>query len=256
MTRMPSLFVSHGWPRLIEDATWVSELGHWARSLPRPRAILVFSAHWLEDVVTIGATQSLPLIYDFKNFPPSYYELQYPAPGAPELAARVRELVAQSGRTVREAPARGLDHGVFIPLMAMYPDADIPVLEVSLPSLDGNELVELGRVLAPLRDEGILILGSGAVTHNLGWPNVAGQPAADWAIEMDAWVDETLLRRDATALVHFKHAPGAEIAHPTDEHFVPLLVAFGSSVDTAAEQARSKISGLLGCYSKRSVQFG
>ena len=256
MTRMPSIFVSHGSPKLIEDATWVSELAYWARSLPRPRAILLVSAHWVEDAVTLGATQTVPLIYDYNNFPPSFYQLQYPAPGAPDLAARVRELVVQSGRPVRDAPTRGLDHGAFIPLMVMYPNADIPVLEVSLPSLDPAELVELGRVLAPLRDEGILLLSSGALTHNLRMPYGAGKPVSDWAIEIDAWFDETLRTRDVDALVHFKErAPHVAVAHPTDEHFVPVLVALGSSVDVD-ERTRFTVSGLLGCYSKRSVQFG
>lgn len=254
--RQPTLFVAHGGPPLIEDGAWTSELRHWGRALPRPRSILVLSAHWVQAPLTIGSTQPVPLVYDFNGFPRRYYELSYPAPGAPELAARVRELVEASGQPVASDPTRGLDHGVYIPFMSMYPDADIPVLQVSLPTLEPAALVELGRTLAPLRDEGTLIIGSGALTHNLGATLHAGTPVAAWALEMDAWTDEVLRARDVEALVQFRErAPGVNFAHPTDEHFVPVLVALGAALE-GDDRVRAPISGFCGCLSKRSLQFG
>src|SRR4051812_43637979 len=150
MSRMPTVFLAHGAPPLLDDAGWMAELRAWAQAMPRPRAILMLSAHWERRPVTIGATSTVPLVYDFYNFPRRYYEMKYPAPGAPELAARVRALLY--GQPVADEPRRGLDHGAYVPMMAMYPAADVPVLQVSLPTLDPRTLFELGGKLAPLRD--------------------------------------------------------------------------------------------------------
>src|SRR6476659_6628734 len=163
--RMPALYVSHGAPALMDDALWPGELAEWARDLPRPTAILTVSAHWEEAPLMIGATRTVPLVYDFYGFPRRYYEVTYPAPGAPELAQQIRQLVADVTPTADD-PERGLDHGAYVPLLAMYPDADIPVLQISLPSEDPRVLLEVGRRLAPLREEGILIMGSGFLTHS------------------------------------------------------------------------------------------
>ncbi|MFA6954905.1 MAG: class III extradiol ring-cleavage dioxygenase [Thermoanaerobaculia bacterium] len=254
--RLPTLFVAHGAPPLLDDAGWVRELGNWAAYLARPRAIVMLSAHWEARPVTIGATRTVPLIYDFFGFPQHYYEQRYAAPGAPELAARVRGLLSGAHPTT-EAPHRGLDHGAYVPLVAMYPEADVPVLQVSLPSEDPKELFALGEALAPLRDEGVLLTGSGFITHNLrtvDWHG--GSPPPSWAVEFDQWTAEALARRDVDALLDYeKKGPGVRMALPTREHFVPLLVALGAS---GAKDALSfPIDGFwLGSLTRRSVQFG
>ena len=162
--RMPVIFLAHGAPMLLDDAGWVGELARWARALPRPRAILVISAHWEHRPLTIGATTPLPLVYDFYGFPEKFYRLAYPSPGAPELAARVRGLLDGARIPWRDEPTRGLDHGVYVPLLCMYPKADVPVLQVSMPSLEPAELYAIGQTLAPLRDDGVLVIASGFLT--------------------------------------------------------------------------------------------
>src|SRR5262245_1663224 len=155
--KMPVIFLAHGSPLLLDDAGWVAELGRWAAAMPRPRAVLMLSAHWEQKPVTLGATRTVPLVYDFYGFPDSYYRVTYPAPGAPELASRVRALLGPT-QPVADDPGRGLDHGAYVPLVAMYPRADVPVLQVSLPTMDPATLFALGRALAPLRREGVLIV--------------------------------------------------------------------------------------------------
>lgn len=158
---MPAIFLAHGSPFLLDDSEWVTQLKGWADALPRPSSVLMLSAHWEQKPVTLGATRTAPLVYDFYGFPAHYYDVRYPAPGAPDLARRVRALLSET-QPVAEEPERGLDHGAYVPLIAMYPNADVPVLQVSLPTLDPATLFELGRALAPLRDEGVLIVGSGS----------------------------------------------------------------------------------------------
>src|SRR5262249_2785953 len=151
---------------------------------------------------TIGATTPVPLVCDFYGFEQRFYELQYPSPGAPALAARVRDLLGEKHIAVTEAPTRGLDHGAYIPLMAMYPQADVPVLQVSMPALDPKELFALGQALAPLRDEGVLVYGSGFLTHNMRFAFRRGTP--DWAREFDAWAEDKLSKLDVDALLDFE----------------------------------------------------
>ncbi|MES1205534.1 MAG: class III extradiol ring-cleavage dioxygenase [Pseudomonadota bacterium] len=256
-TAIPAIFLAHGSPVLLDDAGWVAELGAWARALPRPRAILMLSAHWVDHPVTIAATRTVPLIYDFYGFPEKYYRVTYPAPGAPALAARVRALLA--GQSIAEAPDRGLDHGAYIPLVCMYPDADVPVLQVSLPSMDPAELLALGRTLAPLRREGVLIVGSGFLTHNLrGLDLRPGATPAAWAVEFDAWAADVLARRDVDALLDYRRrAPGVRQALPTHEHFVPVIAALGAAIDDPSAQATFPISGFTyGSMTRRSLQLG
>lgn len=253
---MPSLFLAHGAPPLLDDAAWVEELAAWARSIQRPRAILMLSAHWEKRPATIGATQTLPLIYDFYGFPQRYYEQKYAAPGAPELAARIRELLSGTHK-LADDPDRGLDHGAYVPLVAMYPAADVPVLQMSLPSEDPQELFALGSALRPLRDEGVLIVGSGFLTHNLRAVNWgAPSPPPSWASEFDAWATDVIDRRDIDLLLDYEaKAPGVRLALPTREHFVPLLVAIGAADD--GDRAAFPITGFwLGSLTRRSVQFG
>ncbi len=252
---MPVLFQAHGAPMLLDDAEWVGELAAWARALPKPRAILVISAHWEARPLAIGATRPLPLIYDFYNFPEKFYKLTYASPGAPELAARVRALCSTAGIAVIDEPERGLDHGAYIPLMCMYPDAAIPVLQLSLPSMDPKELFAVGRALAPLRDEGVLVIGSGFLTHNLRALRLAQTPA--WASEFDGWAADVIARRDVDALLDYRaRAPGVREALPTHEHFVPVIVAMGATFDRPAT-VTFPITGFWwgGAMTRRSVQF-
>ena len=252
----PSIFLAHGSPFLLDDVGWVDELHRWARAMPKPEAILMLSAHLEERPITIGATQTVPLVYDFYGFPPRYYQVRYPAPGAPDLARRVQALVARTQPIVSD-PARGLDHGAYVPLVAMYPSADVPVLQLSLPTLDPAELFELGRTLAPLRDEGVLIVGSGFLTHNLRAMDMRpNAPTPAWAAEFDAWASDVLSRKDSDALIDYRRrAPGVRLALPTHEHFVPALVALGSAADRPGP-VRFPIEGFLaGSLTRRSVQF-
>jgi len=254
--RMPSIFLAHGAPPLLDLPGWVSELHAWAGALPRPRAVLMLSAHWERRPVTLAATRTVPLIYDFYGFPEHYYRQRYPAPGAPELAARVRRLLSAHG-PVAEDPDRGLDHGAYVPLVAMYPEADVPVLQVSLPGLAPRDLFELGRALAPLRDEQVLIVGSGFLTHNLGGlvlEPTEGPPA--WSVDFDAWAADALARKDVDALIDFQRkAPGARLALPTTEHYVPVLAALGAAADVERPPA-FPITGFWMGLTRRSVQWG
>jgi 4,5-DOPA dioxygenase extradiol len=256
---MPVLYLSHGAPPLADDALWTSQLAGWSAGLPRPAAILIVSAHWESAPVTLGATRAVPLVYDFWGFPRRYYEVRYPAPGAPGLAARVRGLLGGAGTPVHDAPERGLDHGAYVPLAEMYPDADIPVLQLSLPTLRPERLLALGRRLAPLREEGVLIVGSGFFTHNLSEMTWGAGPeeAPGWSREFDAWGREALERADVDALLDFEHAsPAGRRAHPRTEHFAPLFVALGAGEAELAGRQRTVIDGFWGGLAKRSVQLG
>lgn len=256
-TRMPTLYLSHGAPPLADDTRWTRELADWSGGLTRPSAILVVSAHWEDAPLTVGATaDGVPLTYDFWGFPQRYYGVTYPAPGAPTLAERVRDLVTGPGETLHQDPDRGLDHGAYVPLREMYPDADIPVLQVSMPTLDPAELLALGRRLAPLRDEGVLIVGSGFTTHNLReMSRQAHGEAPSWSVEFDDWVNRAVADHDVDALLDFGHkAPAAAIAHPRSDHFAPLFVALGAGLD-GHRSSRSTVDGFWHGLAKRSFQF-
>jgi len=253
---VPALFIAHGAPVLLDDAGWVGELAGWSQKLPRPESILMVSAHWEKRPATLGATTTLPLVYDFYGFPEKYYQVTYPAPGAPALAKRVKELFGARSIATSDAPERGLDHGAYVPLVAMYPEANVPVLQLSLPSLEAKELFEMGRALAPLRKEGVLVIGSGFLTHNMRYAFRPGTP--EWAREFDAWAAETLTRRDIDALCDFENrAPAAKTALPTTEHFVPVVVAAGAASD-GSEKPSFPITGwwMDGAFTRRSVEFG
>jgi 4,5-DOPA dioxygenase extradiol len=256
--RMPTVFLSHGAPPLADDETWTGELANWSGDLPRPKAVLVVSAHWESAPLTMSATETVPLFYDFYGFPKRYYEVTYSAPGAPDLAASVAQLVGGPGSPIHQDPTRGLDHGAYVPLVEMYPDADVPVLQISMPTLDPSALFEIGRRLAPLRDEEVLILGSGFSTHNLREMNMAAPPDATpptWSSEFDHWLDESLSKGEVDALIDFEHqAPAAALAHPRTEHFAPLFVALGAVADDRLESTTA-IDGFWYGLSKRSVQF-
>jgi 4,5-DOPA dioxygenase extradiol len=244
----PVLFLGHGAPPLLDDSLWVAELAALAESLPKPEGILMISAHWEQSPVSIGATRTMPLIYDFYGFPERYYRQQYPAPGSPMLGKRVSELLGG----IRQDPTRGLDHGAYVPLLAMYPEANVPVLQLSLPTLEPEALFELGKKLAPLRKEGFLIIGSGFLTHNL---KLFGVPAPEWAQEFERWVVDALLKQDVEALLQvMERAPSARLAHPRTEHLVPLFIALGAAIDSL-KQVQFPITGYwLGAFAKRSIR--
>ena len=253
---MPVIFAAHGAPILLDDTLWMAELSAWARAMPKPKSVLMISAHWEQRPTTLGATQSVPLIYDFYGFPERFYQTQYASPGAPELAERVRELLRQNNVPHVDDPKRGLDHGAYVPLVAMYPQADVPVLQISLPGLLPKELVELGRTLSPLRDEGVLIFGSGFLTHNMRYAFQPGIPT--WAREFDSWVQSALSQLDVESLMDFRaRAPSAQLALPTWEHYAPVLVAAGAAIDEHPATT-FPITGFWmdGAFTKRSVQFG
>ncbi|MER7625755.1 class III extradiol ring-cleavage dioxygenase [Streptomyces sp. NPDC126503] len=255
---MPALYLSHGAPPLADDPVWPGELAAWSAALPRPTAILMVSAHWEEAPLALGATATVPLVYDFWGFPEHYYRVRYPAPGAPGLAASVRKLLRAPGTPVQDIPDRGLDHGAYVPLVEMYPGADVPVLQISLPTLDPRRLMDIGRALAPLRDEGVLIVGSGFFTHNLAALRHQGGGVPGWSAEFDAWGREALAAQDVDALLDFRHtSPAGRLAHPRTEHFAPLFVAMGAA-DAAGDldRGRSVVDGFWMGLAKRSVQFG
>ena len=258
-TRMPVIFLSHGAPPLADDEIWTRELADWSAAVERPGAILIVSAHWEAAPLTLGATTKVPLTYDFYGFEQRYYQVKYPAPGAPELAKTVHKLLHSGDHPINQDPRRGLDHGAYVPLVEMYPEADIPVLQISMPTLDPASLLKVGRRLAPLRDQGVLIIGSGFSTHNLRaidpWAGFHAPPPS-WSAEFDQWLDETLTIGDVDGLVDFKtKAPAAALAHPRTEHFAPLFVSLGASLESG-ETGETVIDGFFMGLSKRSVQFG
>ena len=253
-SRFPVGFVAHGAPLLAADAALGEPFRRWGTALPRPSAILVISAHFERTPLTIGATETRELLYDFTGFPEELYQVRYPAPGAPGLAGRVEQLLA--GREIARSD-RPLDHGVWTPLVHLAPAADIPVLEISMPRTDSaQQLFETGQRLAPLRAEGVFILGSGNLVHNLGkldWTGAGAPPA--WAAEFDAWIADTLARRDWDALIAYRwQAPALQLAHPSEEHLRPVVVAAGAAAD---DEVRFVHEGWeYGSISRRTVQFG
>jgi len=254
--RMPTLYIGHGAPPLVDDPLWVAQLAAWASALPRPKAVLMVSAHWENAPLTMGATRTgTPLVYDFGGFPERYYRQQYRSPGAPELAADVRRLLSDQG--VAEEPDRGLDHGAYVPLTVMYPNADVPVLQVSMPSLDPEQLFDIGRRLRPLRDQGVLIIGSGFLTHGLPYIRDfrLDAPPPAWSSEFDAWAHQALEHGDVDELSDFVHrAPALRYAHPRTEHLAPLFVTLGAG-DSNGEPLPSIIEGYWMGLSKRSIQI-
>lgn len=254
--RMPALYIGHGAPPLLDDLLWTSQLEQWAKNLPRPTAILIVSAHWESAPVSLSASAAgTPLVYDFGGFEQRYYQMTYPTPDATALAARVAAMMPDS-EPVHQHNSRGLDHGAWVPLKIMYPAGDIPVLQMSLPTQDPYKLLELGRRIAPLRDEGVLVIGSGFLTHGLPFLGEfrIDAPAPSWSTEFDAWAAEALSRGDVDALAAYRSkAPGMPYAHPTVEHFTPLFITLGASTnpETPSDQL---IDGYWMGLSKRSIQ--
>jgi aromatic ring-opening dioxygenase catalytic subunit (LigB family) len=249
--RLPTLFIPHGggpcfFMDQLQPDPWKS-MGDYLRGIAadvgrRPRAVLVISGHWEENNPTVTTASAPPLIFDYYGFPPHTYQLRYPAPGSPEIAAEIRRHLEQAGIPSGANDSRGFDHGVFVPFLLIYPDADIPTLQLSLSaSLDPATHLAIGRALEPLRDQGVLIVGSGLSFHNLrGFfsddPRVAAEAQA-----FDQWLTRAVTepdpaRRDA-ALTAWAAAPGARTCHPREEHLLPLMVAAGAAGADLGTQA-------------------
>ena len=259
-TRTPVIYLSHGAPPLADDARWTGELSTWSDALPRPSSILVVSAHWEQAPISVSSTEAgTPLLYDFWGFPQKYYDVTYAAPPAPGLARSVAAHLGDTAGGLHQDPSRGLDHGAYVPLVEMFPEADIPVLQLSMPTLDPQELFAIGTRLAPLRDEGTLIVGSGFTTHNLRWFNpragADGAPPAASSV-FDQWAAEAVDAGDVDAILDFMDkAPAAAEAHPRTEHWAPLFVSLGAAHAGGGIDASSVIDGFWFGLSKRSWQF-
>jgi len=245
MARQPTIFVPHGggpWP-FVDLGGFIPErdiesLRSYFAELPstlpaRPRALLVVSAHWEQSVATVMSAAHPPILYDYGGFPREAYAIQWPAPGDPQLAERVVELLSAAGIPTKTDSQRGFDHGTFIPFKVAWPNADVPALQLSLKAgLDPSEHLALGRALAPLRDDGVLILGSGMSYHNLRDFGSAASARASAAF--DAWLREAATappESRARLLTEWTHAPGARHAHPREEHLLPLMVVAGAAGD-------------------------
>lgn len=250
---MPTLFVSHGAPTLIlEDRPARNFLASLGSLLPRPKAIVAVSAHWDTDVPAVSTAHRPATIHDFYGFPDALYTLRYAAPGAPDLADRVARLIGAA-----RDPHRGLDHGAWVPAMLAWPEADIPIFQLSVqPDQSPAHHIALGRRLAVLRDEGVLVMGSGSATHNLRALVRGGESEPEpWARAFDDWLADTLQKGDEQQLADYRvRAPFARDAHPTDEHFLPLHVAYGAAGEGAHGRPLHR-SFTLGNLSMASYAF-
>ena len=250
---LPSLYLSHGAPPLFEDPAWMTQLHDWARALPKPKAILIVSAHWESAPLALSASRPAELVYDFGGFSPVYFRMRYDTPDASSLARQVSMLLPQQ---VHQHNSRGLDHGAWVPLKVMYPDADIPVLQLSIPTHDATALLGIGRRLTTLREQGVLVIGSGFMTHGLPFMTreMFAGAVPGWSADFDAWAADALARGAVDELAAFGHrAPGVSYAHPTVEHFTPLFVTLGAAADPTAP-VTTTIDGFWNGLARRSFQ--
>lgn len=258
MNALPTVFVSHGAPTFaIEPGLAGAQLRALGLALGKPRAVVVVSPHWMTQGVEITATDKPQTVHDFGGFPRALYSLQYPAPGSPELAVRIQQQLQYQGISARLDVRRGLDHGAWVPLMHLFPEADVPVVQVSFPfDVDEAKAFALGKALAPLAQDGVLIVGSGSLTHNLYEFRKGEAQAAAYAQEFSAWVRKSVLDGDMTRLAQaLALAPHAGRAHPTTEHFLPLLVAAGAA--SAPSQVTVLNGGIRhGVLAMESYVFG
>jgi 4,5-DOPA dioxygenase extradiol len=250
---LPAVFVSHGAPTLpFDDVPARDFLRGLGKTIGRPKAIVAVSAHWDTDAPETSAPPINDTIHDFRGFPRPLYDLKYPAPSDSLLAREIGGLM--NGLGARIDAHRGLDHGAWVPLMLMYPKADIPVVQLSVQSGRGaGHHIALGKKLAPLRGDDVLVLGSGGFVHNLGQIAPPGSPEPQWSKDFAAWMDDKLIMRDDEALADYRaRAPHAAQAHPTDEHLMPLLVAYGAG--EKAERLHS--SATFGALRMDAYSFG
>lgn len=262
--RLPTYFISHGggpWPWLDgpfrrQFDRLEASLADIAREVGKPRAVLMISGHWEADRPTVQSGESPGMVYDYSGFPPHTYSIRYGAPGSPAVAQRVKELLEAAGIPAALDSQRGYDHGTFAPLQAMYPDADVPVVQLSLKhGYDPAEHLAIGRALAPLRDEGVLIVGSGLSWHNL---RMFGPAAKAPSKAFDAWLDQALSLpppERSRRLQAWTAAPAARLAHPEEDHFVPLMVAVGAAEDERAARVYHE-DDFMGGVTASSYRFG
>ncbi len=258
VSNFPALYISHGAPMLLDDELWVGQLAEWAKTMPKPKAILIVSAHWESAPISISSTAAnTPLIYDFGGFDPKFYQMSYNTPDASWLGDLVAKLMPDN-EPLHQHSTRGLDHGAWVPLRVMYPDADIPVLQLSMPTHDPVKLLNLGARLRTLREEGVLVIGSAFMTHGLpylrDWRTDAMAPG--WSSDFDLWAAEALAAGDIDTLIDYRNsAPGMPYAHPTVEHFTPLFISLGAATkpDAAID---TKIDGYYMGLAKRSFEVG
>ena len=253
---LPALYIGHGAPPLLDDAEWMSQLSAWALSMPKPRAVLIVSAHWEAAPLMLSAPGAgTPLVYDFGGFAARYYTLTYPTPDATAFASEVASLMPAAS-PAHHHPSRGLDHGAWVPLKIMYPLADVPVLQLSLPTSDPAALLALGARLRPLRESGVLVIGSGFLTHGLPFltPSaITGGVVPGWSEEFDLWAASALARGDVEELSRYRGAPGMPYAHPSADHFLPLFVTLGAASDPE-QPVQTVIDGYWMGLAKRSFQ--
>ncbi len=258
MTRAPTLFISHGAPTFaIEPGRLGPRLQALGEQLSGVAAVLVVSPHWQTRDTRVMTTVAPETVHDFGGFPSALYDLQYPAAGHPQYAAQAGRLLADAGFVGGTDERRGLDHGAWVPMRHLLPGADVPVFQVSMPhALDAAGAVQFGRALAPIRDSGVMIVGSGSMTHNLYEFRQSGSEAADYAIEFTQWIRQAVTSNDMKRLVNYRQlAPHALRAHPTEEHFLPLMVAMGARSE--AETAQVVDGGIdHGVLSMESYAWG
>jgi 4,5-DOPA dioxygenase extradiol len=232
--KIPAVFLSHGAPTLaVEEGHETRAWAELAKELPRPRAVLAVSAHWDTRDPEVSAAPHMETIYDFNGFPRELYEQKYPAPGAPDLANRVAQLLQKAGLACRVDAARGLDHGAWVPMKWMYPQADIPVTQLSVQSQRGPaHHIKVGQAIAALRDEDVLVLATGGIVHNLRdleWDKKGTRDAAEWAKQFNDWIADRVQRQAVNDLLTYRErAPNAVRSHPSEDHFAPFFVALGA----------------------------
>jgi len=265
--KLPTYFLSHGggpWPWLKEEMPFYNELEHSLQAIPEqlgvlPKAILMISGHWENFEFSVMSNPHPPMVYDYSGFPEKTYHVKYPAVGAPELAAKVQKLIQTAGFSANLDDKRGFDHGTFAPLYAMYPQANVPVIQLSLRSdYDPDAHFKVGRALAPLREEGVLIIGSGLSFHNMRafrTPEMAG-PASR---QFDEWLQKTLIHSTPEQrlknLLHWAQAPSARLAHPQEDHLIPLMVVVGAAEDEVGELNYHE-ENFMGGITASSFSFG
>jgi 4,5-DOPA dioxygenase extradiol len=263
-TKLPVLFVSHGSPMFaLEHGTTAPALTAWAAALPvQPTAVLIMSPHWMTRKPVVMAYPSPSTWHDFGGFPPQLYQLNYPAKGHPLLAQQVQTLLQASDIDCDSDPQRPFDHGAWVPLMHLFPKANVPVVQLSLPAhFSPQQLMDLGAALASLREQGVLIVGSGSMTHNLAeFFNADSRPALGaapkaYVVEFSDWIEQRIMAKDGTGLRNYRStAPHAVQAHPTDEHFVPLFFALGAAGDDTPRYLSKEV--MYGILVMDAVAFG
>ena len=259
MDRLPSVFLAHGAPlSALGGDDHAAALRAFGETVQGAKAIVIVSAHWQQSrPLRITSWEHAPLIYDFGGFPEELYKITYPAPGSPILAARVAGMLEAAGQATRPQPDRGLDHGAWVPLRLAWPEAKTPVLQLSMPFLDPQELFQLGRALRPLRDDGIVVVASGGIVHNLRKVHLENKsaPVDDWAAEFDGWVADRVRDRKLDELLAYRSAgPHARLSAPTTEHFDPLFISLGAAYPD--EKVETIFEGFqYGNLSMRSFAF-